>query len=97
MQQVIINLLSNAIKFAVEESPITVKMGLNQLESEQYQLKISVQDEGFGMDQAEMARLFTPYMRSDNPESRAANPYGNGLGLSISQGIAHAMCGEITV
>jgi signal transduction histidine kinase len=41
--------------------------------------------------------LFKPFHKTDDRESRAANPYGNGLGLSISKQIAIALGGDITV
>lgn len=61
LQQVLINLLSNAIKFSHKQSFIfitvqTVKSSENELE-----VLISVKDQGIGMNQSDLANLFTPY------------------------------------
>jgi signal transduction histidine kinase len=50
--------------------------------------EIKVKDEGLGITPEDMSKLFTPFYVTKNKESRAANPSGNGLGLSISQNIA---------
>lgn len=64
LQQVLINLLSNAIKFSHKQSFIfitvqTVKSSENELE-----VLISVKDQGIGMNQSDLANLFTPYFQS---------------------------------
>lgn len=56
-----------------------------------------MQDQGIGMSEQEVENLFTPFFRSKNEESLKANPYGNGLGLSICQNIAKGLLGSLTV
>lgn len=53
----------------------------------------TVSDNGIGMSQAEIARLFTPFFRADNPVNAAVE--GLGLGLWTAQKIAQAHRGSI--
>lgn len=59
-------------------------------------LIVKVMDQGIGMSKAEVATIFKPHFRTKDKESRKMNPYGNGLGLSISKGIAEGLGGTIT-
>src|SRR4029079_4182239 len=58
-------------------------------------LHISVQDTGIGMSEEDLAKLFTPYFRSDNPLTREQP--GTGLGLTITRGIIQQHKGEVWV
>ena len=49
------------------------------------------------MSETEVKNLFTPFFRSENDESKKANPYGNGLGLSICRNIANGLNGTLEV
>jgi signal transduction histidine kinase len=53
-----------------------------------------VTDTGIGISPAELAMLFTPFRRSDDP--RSASRGGTGLGLSISRSLIVAMGGSLT-
>jgi two-component system sensor histidine kinase VicK len=52
---------------------------------------VSVTDEGPGMNQAELARVFDKFVRG-----RTSTPAGTGLGLYISKQIITAHGGEIS-
>jgi signal transduction histidine kinase/ActR/RegA family two-component response regulator len=52
---------------------------------------LSVEDEGSGMDEATLARLFDPFF------TRKAPGEGTGLGLSVVHGIVHAHGGDVRV
>ena len=54
---------------------------------------ISIEDSGVGMTQAQINRLFTPFTKIMS--NRELNIDGVGLGLSISQNIAHALGGDL--
>jgi signal transduction histidine kinase len=58
-------------------------------------LHIAVQDSGIGMSEEDLAKLFTPYFRSDNPMAREQP--GTGLGLTITRGIVEGHGGQIWV
>ena len=96
-QQIIINFLSNAIKFSPENSIVIVQIQcvLNR-QFGLYKTQISVQDNGIGIEAADLGNLFQPYFKSDNLMARALNSGGHGLGLSVCQKIAKSLDGNIT-
>ncbi len=88
-KQVITNLVGNAIKFT-EQGSVTVRT-----ECTGGRLRISIQDTGIGMNGTEMQRLFKPFQQVDGSITRRFG--GTGLGLALSQRLAMAMDGRITV
>lgn len=89
LRQILLNLLSNAIKFTHQ--------GRITLSAHQHEemLRFQVTDEGIGISESEVARLFHPFEQADGSTSRRFG--GSGLGLSISRQLAMMMGGEITV
>jgi len=88
--QVMVNLLSNAINYSKEQTKITVsvkKIARNVI--------IEVQDEGIGIEQAELARLFERFYRVDRARSRDSG--GTGLGLAIVKHLVDAHSGTVEV
>jgi signal transduction histidine kinase len=53
----------------------------------------SVQDNGYGISEADQQKLFTKFFRADDPNIRQAK--GTGLGLSITKGIVELHGGQI--
>lgn len=49
------------------------------------------------MSEEDIARLYTPYFRSDNLQARRMNAGGHGLGLNICNKIAEGLNGKILV
>ncbi|MDN4604970.1 ATP-binding protein [Paenibacillus sp. F6_3S_P_1C] len=90
MKRVLSNLLQNAIQY----SPADGKIVLAAAETGQY-LRISVTDEGDGMEAAETSRIFERFYRID--KSRSKSNGGAGLGLAIAQSIVQLHGGEIGV
>lgn len=90
LRQVIDNLISNAVKYSPQGSTVTV--GAKKSEG---QWKISVQDEGPGIQPEDRERLFRYFSRL------ASRPTGGekstGLGLAISCRIVEAHGGQIGV
>jgi signal transduction histidine kinase len=87
---VLINLLSNAIKYSPDGGNIQIQCiqeGLN--------VHISIQDEGIGIPDEALERIFEPYNRVQSPETRYIG--GTGLGLSITQYIIELHGGTIRV
>ena len=84
IQQVISNLLSNAYKFT-ENGKIIIK--IKEDISNNNQVKISVQDDGKGIDEAIKQTLFQKFMTKSET--------GTGLGLYISKNIIEAHYGTI--
>ncbi len=88
MEQVLDNLLSNAIRC----SPIGATITL-QLRATENQLQVLVIDEGEGIAEADLPLIWDRFYRTD--KSRVRTGGGNGLGLTISRSLIHAMGGEI--
>ena len=87
--QVLANLLSNASKFAPERTAIVASA-----EPADGFVRVSVRDEGPGIDEAERARIFDRFYRSRIGRGEAG---GIGLGLAICRAIVEAQGGSIGV
>ena len=90
IKQVLINLLSNAIKFTPEEKNVYV-----MVKYENQNLYISVKDEGIGMDEETVDRIFHPFTQEDESTTRKYG--GTGLGLTISYEIIKLLGGKLEV
>jgi two-component system phosphate regulon sensor histidine kinase PhoR len=90
IQQITANLVDNAIKYSEPKSTILLKAQRNDSE-----IKISVEDQGIGIAQKHLPRLFERFYRVDKARSR--NSGGTGLGLAIVKHIAQVHNGEVTV
>lgn len=90
IKRVLSNLLQNAIQY----SPNGGKIVLSAVEKNNF-LRITVTDEGQGIEAAETARIFERFYRVD--KSRSRNKGGAGLGLAIAQSIVQLHGGEIGV
>ncbi len=89
LKQVLNNLLYNASKFS-DDGKIEVK-----LIRDDYFFKISVRDEGIGIEPDKLEDIFTPFRQADEGFSRSKG--GIGLGLSISKKMVELWGGEISV
>ena len=90
IQQVFLNLLSNSIKYGKEDGYTEVRfydMGENML--------IEVADNGIGIDEIHLPRLFERFYRVDKNRSRKKG--GTGLGLAIVKHIVEAHNQNINV
>jgi two-component system, OmpR family, sensor histidine kinase KdpD len=86
LEQVLFNLLDNAHKYG-GEAGATV-----HARQEGAEVVLSVTDEGPGVKQGELERIFEKFYRGGRPDGRKA---GTGLGLSISRRLVEAMGGTI--
>lgn len=87
--QVLSNLLSNAVRYSNELSTITVGAALKQ-----FQIVVSVADEGRGIPAERLPLLFRKFSRVDGAD-RQGDSTGSGLGLAICKGIVEAHGGRI--
>ncbi len=90
IERMILNLMSNAIKFSRDNSKIQV-----YLMQEQDILRIKINDEGVGMAQEEVEKIFDKFYQRDNLWSRGSE--GTGLGLFIVKQIVELHNGNISV
>ncbi len=91
-QQILLNLIDNASKYSDENTTVTVDLSQNYNENT---LIISVKDEGIGIKQEDLSRIFNKFSRVDSPLTRKIQ--GNGLGLYITKTLVEKMGGNITV
>ncbi|MTW20349.1 hybrid sensor histidine kinase/response regulator [Allochromatium palmeri] len=92
--QVLNNLVGNALKFT-HTGGIRIRVACQERTSRQVLLRVSVQDTGIGLTQAQQARLFNVFHQADASTTRQYG--GTGLGLSICKRLTELMGGEIGV
>ncbi|NVJ64867.1 MAG: two-component system sensor histidine kinase EnvZ [Gammaproteobacteria bacterium] len=86
MKRLITNLIQNGLKYA--GAPLHVVTGLYG-----DKIRISVLDQGSGIDEKEIERLFQPFSRGNTARSGG----GSGLGLAIVRRIAEMHKGKVTL
>jgi PAS domain S-box-containing protein len=92
LKQILVNLLSNAVKF----TPRGGKIGLEvRSDAERQQVTFTVWDTGVGISEADLAKLFQPFIQIDNRLNRAYT--GTGLGLALVRRLAEAHGGSVGV
>jgi len=83
MEYAFYNLLTNAVKYSPAETHVSVRA-----EKDGAEVRVSVQDQGMGMDAKELKKIFTKFYRTKRAE--ASGEVGTGIGLSIvEQIVAH--------
>ncbi|MCL2277164.1 MAG: response regulator [Treponema sp.] len=93
--QVITNLLGNAIKFTPEGGAIRLDARCLEEKDNIFRLQITVSDNGIGMTEEQLSRIFTSFEQAESSTTRKYG--GTGLGLPISKSIAEMMGGSINV
>ncbi len=90
LQQAFSNLVDNAIKYSAEDTTISISLSKDNRNA-----IITVADQGIGISQENLDRIFERFYRVD--KARARDTGGTGLGLSIVDGIIKQHNGNITV
>jgi protein-histidine pros-kinase len=93
LSQIIINLANNAIKFT-ERGGVDIRLEQRWIDGYR-NLAIDVTDSGVGIRPEDQAKLFAAFARVDIQNRRASE--GTGLGLHLSQKLAEALGGTITL
>ncbi|CAN5728868.1 hypothetical protein BH10BAC3_BH10BAC3_05620 [soil metagenome] len=88
LQQLFYNLIGNAIKFSVEKPVISIASEVINGKA-----KISVTDNGIGIDNEYFEKIFLPFQRLNS----SAEYEGSGIGLSLCAKIVSIHHGEINV
>jgi signal transduction histidine kinase len=88
VETILTNLVSNALKYSTGMGDITV-----EVHEEPGLVVVDVIDQGIGISEQEMTRLFQPFRRLDSALS--AGIEGTGLGLYLSRNLALELGGDI--
>jgi PAS domain S-box-containing protein len=92
LRQMFDNLISNAIKYSPDGGNVLIK---GRATKPDQQVIITISDQGVGIAQDEIPRLFERFYRVDNALSRQTQ--GTGLGLYLTQAIVKAHGGSIGI
>jgi len=87
MRRAIRNVIENAIRYG-QSADIKAEIAGNTV-------RITISDDGEGIPEADLERVFDPFVRIE--KSRSLETGGTGLGLSIARTVIHAHGGEITL
>lgn len=90
MECVLANLLSNAIKYSPEGGHVVISG-----EVDGTRVRVTVSDEGIGVDPREQAKIFQRFYQADMTSTRSYG--GMGLGLFLTKDIIEAHGGTIDV
>ncbi len=92
VKQILVNLLSNAVKFTPEGGALGLEVKGHE---EGRILQFTVWDEGIGIKEGDLKRLFTPFVQLDSSLSRQQS--GTGLGLSLVSKLSELHGGSVSV
>jgi two-component system phosphate regulon sensor histidine kinase PhoR len=90
VEQALVNLIDNAIKYSPRGGEVDI-----EARAADDRVVISVRDNGIGIDEKHMPRLFERFYRVDKARSRDLG--GTGLGLAIVKHVAQAHGGSVGV
>jgi signal transduction histidine kinase/ligand-binding sensor domain-containing protein/ActR/RegA family two-component response regulator len=94
LKQVLLNLVSNAFKFT-EKGKVILSIKQENISVEKVALTFSVKDNGIGMNDEQLRKVFNAFEQGDSSISKKYG--GTGLGLNISYNFISLMGGELKV
>jgi signal transduction histidine kinase len=94
LQQCLLNLIGNAVKYGGDERWLAIRARQGERDGVP-EVQITVEDKGLGIAPDESRQIFEPFYRGT--AARTVGTHGTGLGLSLTNSIAEAMGGKITL
>ncbi|MFL1897230.1 ATP-binding protein [Aquimarina sp. 2-A2] len=94
IRQIFTNLIGNAIKFT-QQGTIRLQLSLKATVEDRYIIHFELKDEGIGMSESELAKIFDPFTQANDTIHK--NFGGSGLGLSIVQKLLNLLDSQLTV
>lgn len=92
LKQILVNLLSNAVKYSPENNSLGLEVNADE---PSLTVKITIWDNGIGIAEADLKKLFQPFVQLDS--SLARQQSGTGLGLALVQRLVDLHGGSIHV
>ncbi len=87
LKRCLANLLDNAVNYGKSARII--------VDDDESRLEIKIQDEGPGLPESELEKVFDPFYRTEHSRSRETG--GTGLGLTIARSVAEAHGGRLVL
>ena len=94
-EDLLITALRNLLENAVAYSPERTRVVVSTCQSSEDSIELSVADQGIGIPEHDLERIFERFYRVDPARSRATG--GTGLGLAIVKHVTAAHGGKVTV
>ena len=92
LKQILVNLLTNAVKFTADKGHVTLTVNTDL---DQDLIQFSVMDDGVGIAQKDLQKLFQPFVQVDSSLNRHYE--GTGLGLALIQKLTDMHGGSVHV
>ncbi|SQA79095.1 Autoinducer 2 sensor kinase/phosphatase luxQ [Capnocytophaga ochracea] len=92
VKRILYNLISNAFKFT-ERGNVHIQADARPLSNDVYEIGIAVTDTGIGIKKEQQQHIFDEFTQANDEISKRYG--GSGLGLHISQKLAHLLRGKI--
>ena len=92
LRQILVNLLGNAIKYT-QKGHIIVRATATEPASGKVQLRIEVEDTGYGIPEGQLETIFEAFTQGDSFETRKHG--GTGLGLAITRELITLLGGAV--
>nr|WP_314559436.1 ATP-binding protein [uncultured Capnocytophaga sp.] len=92
IKQILYNFISNAFKFT-DKGVVHIQADARQIKDEEYEIGIAVTDTGIGIKKEQQEHIFDEFTQANDEISKRYG--GSGLGLHISQKLAHLLGGKI--
>jgi signal transduction histidine kinase len=91
LRRVLVNLIGNGVKYSPGGGVVSIVA--SSVTGEIPMAQVSISDEGMGVPEGELDRLFAKFERCSNTRGTS----GTGLGLYVVRGLVEAMGGAVTV